>query len=34
VLTRFVKEVRALADQAEKRVGHKIRLGHRAPVRL
>lgn len=32
VLTRFVKEVRALADAAEKRVGHRIRLGHRVPV--
>ena len=32
VLTRFVREVRAMADQAEKRVGHRIRLGHRVPA--
>ena len=32
VLTRFVKEVRAIADEAEKRVGHRIRLGHRVPT--
>ncbi|MBO7166212.1 MAG: hypothetical protein J6V88_01640, partial [Kiritimatiellae bacterium] len=31
-LTRFVKEVRKIADEAEKRVGHKIKLGHRVPT--
>jgi len=31
VLTRFVKEVRALADEAGKRTGRRIRLAHRVP---
>jgi len=31
VLTRFVKDVRKLADGAEKRLGHRVRLSHRVP---
>ena len=31
ILTRFVKEVRALADETEKRTGRHIRLAHRVP---
>ena len=32
VLTEFVKEVRRLADQAEARLGHPVRLAHRLPA--
>ena len=31
-LTRFVKDVRALADEAERRLGHRVRLGCRVPA--
>ncbi|GAG20176.1 unnamed protein product, partial [marine sediment metagenome] len=31
LLTEFVREVRKLADAAEKRVGHPIKLAHRLP---
>ncbi len=31
VLTDFVRRVRELADRAEKRVGHRIKLAHRVP---
>lgn len=32
LLTEFVREVRQLADAAEKRVGHRIKLAHRLPA--
>lgn len=32
ILTRFVKEVRALADETERRTGRHIRLAHRVPT--
>lgn len=32
VLTRFVRDVRALADEAERRTGRRIRLAHRVPT--
>lgn len=32
VLTAFVKEVRRLADKAEKRLGHPVKLAHRLPA--
>jgi hypothetical protein len=32
LLTEFVREVRKLADAAEKRLGHPIRLAHRLPA--
>lgn len=32
VLTRFVKEIRKIADEAQKRVGHRIKLAHRVPT--
>ncbi len=32
LLTEFVREVRNLADAAEKRVGHPIKLAHRLPA--
>ena len=31
ILTDFVQEIRNIADAAENRVGHKIRLAHRVP---
>ena len=34
VLTAFVRQVRALMDEAETRVGHKIRLAHRVLHRI
>ncbi len=32
VLTEFVKKVRTIADRAEKRYGHSIKLAHRVPT--
>ncbi len=32
ILTQFVRDVRAIADEAERRVGHPIKLAHRLPA--
>jgi hypothetical protein len=32
LLTQFIREVRKIADEAEKRVGHPIKLAHRLPA--
>ncbi|MCQ2388928.1 MAG: hypothetical protein MJ138_04380 [Kiritimatiellae bacterium] len=34
VLTRFLRDVRRIADEAEKKWGHEIRMAHRMPARV
>lgn len=34
LLTQFLRDVRAIADDAEKKWGHRIRMAHRVPARV